>query len=144
MLVALKPSKPSTNFAMRGLAGLRQAPAPIFLLGFSGSVALGDAMRKMPEDWIVQHWADDAGQVTIDAENPKQRLAEVNTAGVESEDDEQEVIAIGRLMAAAPDLLDACRQALKHVKADELIQDCRLNAGDVLRAAIEKATSANS
>jgi hypothetical protein len=44
-----------------------------------------------------------------------------------------------RLIAAAPDLLEACRQALTHIEVDETTHGRPFSAGNVLRAAIAKA-----
>lgn len=44
------------------------------------------------------------------------------------------------LIEAAPDLLDACRQALQHVEGDESTHGRPFGAGNALRDAIKKAT----
>lgn len=44
-----------------------------------------------------------------------------------------------RLVDAAPDLLAACEQALRHIQIDETAHGRAFSAGNVLRAAIGKA-----
>jgi hypothetical protein len=50
--------------------------------------------------------------------------------------------ANARLIAAAPDLLEACEQALMWVEDDETTHGRKFGTGNVLRAAIAKATGA--
>ena len=47
--------------------------------------------------------------------------------------------ATAQLIAAAPDLLNACWQALTHIESDECTHGRPFAAGNVLRAAIAKA-----
>ena len=52
----------------------------------------------------------------------------------------QPLAANARLIAAAPEMLEACRQALTHIEVDETTHGRPFAAGNVLRAAIAKAT----
>lgn len=101
------------------------------------------SQRPMPRDWICKAWPDDddPATITIDAQEPPQRLAEVNTAGVEDDDDIEEVLAIGRLIAAAPDMLAALRRARDCIDWSEIdTEDPPENrTGTLIRAAIAKA-----
>jgi hypothetical protein len=47
------------------------------------------------------------------------------------------------LIAAAPDLLEACRHALAHIEVDECTHGRPFSAGNLLRAAIDRAESAS-
>ena len=47
--------------------------------------------------------------------------------------------ATAQLIAAAPDLLEACWQALTHIESDECTHGRPFAAGNVLRAAVAKA-----
>ena len=49
-------------------------------------------------------------------------------------------MADGKLLAAAPKLLEAASQALAHIEADEVTHGRKFTAGEMLRAAIAKAT----
>jgi|JI10StandDraft_1071094.scaffolds.fasta_scaffold488824_3 hypothetical protein len=50
--------------------------------------------------------------------------------------------ANARLIAAAPELLEACQQALMQAEMDETTHGRKFGWGNVLRAAIAKATGA--
>lgn len=44
-----------------------------------------------------------------------------------------------RMIAAAPDMYEACNQALRHIEVDEATHGRPFAAGNVLRAALAKA-----
>ena len=52
-------------------------------------------------------------------------------------------VADGKLLAAAPELLEAASQALAHIEADEVTHGRKFAAGEMLRAAIAKAVGHN-
>jgi hypothetical protein len=54
--------------------------------------------------------------------------------------DEQQDRADARLIAAAPELLEALQQCLQHIELDESMHGRPFGAGNVAREAIKKAT----
>lgn len=89
--------------------------------------------KHTPGPWLVRQIHDEQVDV-VKGDFPKgHAIATISTWG------DAELIANAHLIAAAPELLAACEQALRESGCDGDL--CGWNWHDIMRAAIAKATS---
>lgn len=93
--------------------------------------------KYMPGPWTIEEYGDDETPALVIHKDTENRICFMATPG--SHGDPAKIEADARLIAAAPDLLEALRELREQTEPEELLDDeskCWLKA----RAAILKAT----
>jgi hypothetical protein len=99
--------------------------------------------KHTPGPWQVEYYTGDHGRPTVVKKTPGRVGNPISAVTILFTHDGDAVTeANARLIAAAPDLLAACIQALSSIEVDEE-SHLRQVVGDVLREAIAKAVARN-